>query len=118
MALKLYGSKMSTCTQRVMLVLNELSLSYELVDINMMKGEHKVILVNPLSDALEVDSLRIFESKAISRYLVAEYASSKSTLCIPAKSKDLALFEQAASVEYSYFEPSISKLAYEKMFKK
>lgn len=52
MALKLYGSKMSTCTQRVMLVLNELSLSYELVDINMMKGEHKVILVNPLSDGV------------------------------------------------------------------
>lgn len=45
MALKLYGSKVSTCSQRVMLVLNELNLPYDLVDINMMKGEHKVTLL-------------------------------------------------------------------------
>ncbi|KAI4740416.1 hypothetical protein E4T50_09115 [Aureobasidium sp. EXF-12298] len=121
MALKLYGSSISTCSQRVMLVMNELNIPYDLVDIDMMKGEHKVIFTaRPSVDvpALEVDSLRIFESKAISRYLVAKYAPPKSTLGLPKTSEDLALFEQAASVEYSYFEPSIFKLAYEKLFKK
>ncbi|KAG9590909.1 hypothetical protein KCU77_g4836, partial [Aureobasidium melanogenum] len=124
MALKLYGSKISTCSQRVMLVMNELNIPYDLIDIDMMKGEHKapeyVRDIHPFGKvpALEVDSLRIFESKAISRYLVAKYASPNSTLGLPKTLEDVALLEQAASVEYSYFEPSIFKLAYEKMFKK
>lgn len=49
MALKLYGSKISTCSQRVMLVMNELNIPYDLVDIDMMKGEHKVMLSARLS---------------------------------------------------------------------
>ena len=42
MATKLYGHIVSTCTQRVLFLLDELKLDYELVPINMMKGEHCV----------------------------------------------------------------------------
>jgi glutathione S-transferase len=42
MTIRLHGSKLSTCTQRVMLVLNELELPYEFVAVDMGKGEHKV----------------------------------------------------------------------------
>jgi len=42
MSIKLYGATYSTCTQRVLLVLETLGLQYELASINMMKGEHKV----------------------------------------------------------------------------
>lgn len=39
---KVFGSVASTCTQRVILVCHELGIEYELEDINMMKGQHKV----------------------------------------------------------------------------
>lgn len=43
MTLTLYGSRQSTCTQRVLLVLSELNITdYQPSDINMQKGEHLV----------------------------------------------------------------------------
>lgn len=47
MAIKLYGSTLSTCTQRVLQVLTELDVPYEYSDVNMALGEHKVIQENP-----------------------------------------------------------------------
>jgi len=44
MSIKVYGAVYSTCTQRVLLVLETLGLQYELASVNMMKGEHKVRL--------------------------------------------------------------------------
>jgi len=41
MVLKVYGSAMSTCTRRVALVLNEKEIAYELIEIDVMKGESK-----------------------------------------------------------------------------
>jgi glutathione S-transferase len=58
------------------------------------------------------------ESRAICRYLELKYRG-KGTELIP--SKDAAskgLFEQAASIETSYFDPSASGLVYEMVFKK
>jgi glutathione S-transferase len=40
-AIKLYGMAMSTCTRRVRCVLEELGLPYELVLVDLSKGEHK-----------------------------------------------------------------------------
>ncbi|TIA45876.1 glutathione S-transferase III [Aureobasidium pullulans] len=111
MAMRLYGSKLSTCTQRVMLVLNELDLSYEL--INFIRDVHPFGKL----PAFEDGSLHIFESRAICRYLVAKYASPDSVMLPPTKLEDIASFEQVASVESSYFDTSIFKIAYEKMFK-
>ena len=42
MAIKLYGSRQSSCTQRVLMMLSELGLEYELSDIKLEIGEHKV----------------------------------------------------------------------------
>ena len=68
--------------------------------------------------ALQDGSDRIFESKAICRYLVAKYASDSSELSLPKEARDVGAFEQAASVEFSYFDPVVTKLGYEKLFKK
>ncbi|KAG9664746.1 hypothetical protein KCU64_g462, partial [Aureobasidium melanogenum] len=106
-----------------MLVLNELDLPYELIDVDMSQGEHKrlefVRDIHPFGKlpALEDGSLHVFESRAICRYLVAKYAPSDSALLPLVDPEDLARFEQAASVEYSYFDTSIFKVAYEKIFK-
>lgn len=42
MVIKLYGSRHSSCTQRVLMVLSELNIDYELLDVNVQVGEHKV----------------------------------------------------------------------------
>ncbi|KAH0290414.1 glutathione S-transferase III, partial [Aureobasidium sp. EXF-3399] len=106
-----------------MLVLNELGLPYELVSIDMGKAEHKtpkfVREMHPFGKlpALEDGSLHLFESRAICKYLVAKYASPDSGMSLPELPEDIAMYEQAASVEYSYFDTSVFKLAYEKKFK-
>jgi glutathione S-transferase len=38
----LYGLAMSTCTQRVIATLTEKNLSYKLISIDFLGGEHKV----------------------------------------------------------------------------
>lgn len=40
--LTLYGHIYSTCTQRVVLVLEELGLTYDFQVVDMMQGAHKV----------------------------------------------------------------------------
>ena len=40
--IRLYGSAQSTCTQRVLTTLTEKGLKFELIPIDLMKGEHKV----------------------------------------------------------------------------
>ena len=87
---------------------------------NFFKAVDFVEKVHPFGriPALEDGAVHIFESKAICRYLVAKYATSDSSLTLPQNAGELAMFEQAASVEYSYFEPAVFKLAYELMFKK
>lgn len=44
-------------------------------------------------------------------------AKYDSPLTPPLNVEDLGLFEQANSVGYSYFDPAIEALAYEKIFK-
>lgn len=68
--------------------------------------------------AIEDDGFKVFESKAICRYLVAKNGKGSSELLPSQDAKALAVFEQAASVEASYFDPAITQLAYEKMFKR
>lgn len=59
--------------------------------------------------------MKLFESRAICRYLANKYSQEVNLL---GPESDLGLFEQAASVEYSYFDPPFQKLAYEKIFKR
>lgn len=72
-----------------------------------------------LLPAIEDNGLKLFESRAICHYLVSRYGKGKSTLESEKGSPaEMGKYEQTASVEYSYFDPSMSTLAYEKMFKK
>jgi glutathione S-transferase len=58
------------------------------------------------------------ESRAISRYLELKY-KGKGTELIPSKNAGaVGLFEQAASIETSYFDPYAGGIVYERAFKK
>ncbi|KAF5985099.1 glutathione S-transferase [Fusarium coicis] len=89
-----------------------------------VKGEH--LAPNFVQDfhpfgripVLDDDGTGLFESRAICEYLVAKYGPKSALNRRTDQSyPELATYEQAASVEYSYFDPTMKTLAYEKLFK-
>ncbi|CAE6446681.1 unnamed protein product [Rhizoctonia solani] len=120
---KLYGMPYSTCTKRVVATANEINVKVEIIPVDLAKGEHKKpeyldnyhpFGVIPVLE--DEDGTKIFESRAISRYLVAKYAPGSPLLPTPSDVKAYGLFEQAASIEYSSFDPPASSLTFERVF--
>ncbi|EWZ80299.1 hypothetical protein FOWG_15679 [Fusarium oxysporum f. sp. lycopersici MN25] len=107
MAIKLYGHPASLCTRRVLLVLAEKGIDYEFINVNFIAGEPKeppyeeMMLFGQIP-ALEDGSLRLYETRAIARYLSSKYRDQGNDL-LPAVDdvQGWALFEKFASVEYS-----------------
>lgn len=77
--IKLYGMAMSTCTRRVRCVLEEMGLPYEIILVDLGNGEHKQpahLAIQPFGQVPvleDVDETKIFESRAIMRYLLKKY---------------------------------------------
>ncbi|KAB8265365.1 glutathione S-transferase [Aspergillus pseudonomiae] len=126
MVLKLYGFPASTCTNRVRIVLAEKGLEAEFHPIDLSKGEQKAeSYVNDLHPFGKVPVLQdtetgvqIFESRAITQYLSSKYSSQGTTLSPPESDlKAWALYQQALSIEQAYFDPLVSQIAFEKVFK-
>ncbi|KAJ1305638.1 hypothetical protein OPQ81_000635 [Rhizoctonia solani] len=120
---KLYGMPYSTCTKRVWTTAKEIGVDVKIIPIDLATGAHKKPeyldnyhpfgIIPVLEDE---DGTKIFESRAIARYLVAKYAPDSALLPSPSNPKAYGLFEQAASIEYSTFDPPASSLAFEKVF--
>ncbi|KAL1862771.1 hypothetical protein VTK73DRAFT_6658 [Phialemonium thermophilum] len=105
MVLKLYGSAMAT--SRVLVTILEKELPYELIFIDIAKGDQKSDDYKRLQPfgkvpVLEDDGFVIFESRAICKYLAKKYSSGKK-LIPEGDDKAYGLFEQACSMEQSYF---------------
>ncbi|KIJ60351.1 hypothetical protein HYDPIDRAFT_177446 [Hydnomerulius pinastri MD-312] len=120
MVLKLYGFPTSTCTLRVAVVLKEKNVPFEYHNVDLTKGEHKApgfVVHQPFGQVpyIDDDGLILYESRAIARYIAAKYAS-QGTQLIPTDPTAHALFEQAASIETSNFDPFASGLAWELKF--
>lgn len=103
--MKLYGSLGSTCTRKVLMVFAEKKAEYELVPIDLSKGEHKQPAYcqhQPFGviPVLEDDGFWLYESRAIMRYLDARLPGIELT---PKNLQERALMEQWISVEQSYF---------------
>ncbi|KAJ7500303.1 glutathione S-transferase [Mycena galericulata] len=121
MVLKLYGSALSTCTRRVGMVLVEKKVPFEFVGIDIGKREHKsdgFVVNQPFGQVpyIDDDGFILYESRAICRYIVDKYPDHGPSL-VPTDVKGKALFEQAASIEYSNFDPFCSKAVIEMVFK-
>jgi len=121
MVLKLHGARMSTCTRTVAVVARELNVPYEFVDVDFAKAENKspaFTAVQPFGQVpyIDEDGFKLFESRAISRYLAKKYAS-QGTKLIPTDPKDEAVFEQGVSIESSNFYPHAFGFAFEKVLK-
>ncbi|KAH7928889.1 glutathione S-transferase [Leucogyrophana mollusca] len=123
MVLKIYGFPISICTKRVALVCREKNIPYELVTVDMMTGAHKgeaYTKVQPFGQVpyIDDDGFIVYESRAISRYLTKKYASQGTQELIPTGLKEEALFEQAASIELTNFDPIGNGIADENIFKR
>ncbi|KAJ7097157.1 glutathione S-transferase [Mycena belliarum] len=122
MVLKLVGAGLSVCTMRAALVLVEKKVPFELVSIDMMKGEHKApefVSKQPFGQVpymIDDDGFVLYESRAICRYIEEKYAGQGTPL-VPTDPKGKALFEQAASIEFANFDPFASKAVFENVFK-
>ncbi|KAF8394555.1 hypothetical protein HHK36_020766 [Tetracentron sinense] len=119
--LKVHGSVVSTAALRVITCLNEKDLEFEFVPINMGAGEHKkepFISLNPFGQvpAFEDGDLKLFESRAITKYIAYEYAGKGTQLIYP-DPKKMAILGVWMEVEAHQFDPAASKLIFELVVK-
>lgn len=117
---KVYGHKAATCVQRVLFLLEELSLPYELVHVDLVAGEQKKEDFKKIQPFGKVpvlvdteEGVTIFESRAILRYLAGKH----DQLCGGDTLKDKAIVENWLEVEAHNYNGPISTLVYEKYFK-
>ena len=122
MVLKLVGFTVSPCMLCVALILEEKGVPYELVRIDPFKDEHKLpayLEKQPFGQVpyIDDDGFKLFESRAIARYLALKYGGAGKLIPNQADAQKLAIFEQAVSIELCNFDPSASTLAFENVFK-
>ncbi|KAF2195990.1 glutathione S-transferase [Delitschia confertaspora ATCC 74209] len=118
--LKLHGSAQST--SRVLLTILELSLPYVLVTVDIAKGEHESDEYRRLQPfgkvpVLEDGGLVVFESRAVCRYLCRKYGTEKNLMPSGEDIEAYAKFEQACSVEQSYFAAAAETIGFELFIK-
>lgn len=116
--LTLYGNKIATCTQRVLILLEELNLKYELREIDLMKGQQKdtrYLQLQPFGKvpAIVYGDHKLFESRSILRYI-----AKNNTEDVDLTLNDSHYVDMWLEVESQNFNPPISKFIYEKIFKK
>ncbi|KAF8516161.1 glutathione S-transferase [Hysterangium stoloniferum] len=119
MVLTIYGFAPTAGTRRITLICKELNIPYEFVVVDLAAREHKTpayLEKQPFGQVPAIDDggFKLYESRAIGRYLAAK---AGSPLLPNSDPKKLAEFEVAASIEYSNFDSFASKIAYEKVFK-
>ncbi|TCD71610.1 hypothetical protein EIP91_007357 [Steccherinum ochraceum] len=120
MTIQIYGFPFSVSVRRVLVALKELDVPYELVNVDVTKGENRapeVLAVQPFGQIPYLrdteDDFTLYESRAIARYIVDKYDKDGKSGLIPKGLKAAAKFEQAVSVELTKYDPHVMELAFE-----
>lgn len=111
-----YGDIKATCTQRVLVLLEELSLKYEVKPVDLGKGEQRgeeFMKLQPFGKvpAVEYDDRVLFESRSILRYI----AKNNNDIVDLLGDVDTDIWLEVESQNYN---PHVSKIVNEKLFKK
>lgn len=112
----LYGDPQATCTQRVLILLEELGLKYKMEKVSLAQREQKSEEYMKLQPFGKVPALRygerlLFESRAILRYV----ADRNSDIIDFFPNANVDVWLEAESQNYN---PYASKIVAEKVFKK
>lgn len=115
--LLVYGSKIATCTQRVLILLEELNLKYDLRELDLLRDQHKdprYLALQPFGKvpAVVYGDHKLFESRAILRYI-----AKNNTDDLDLTLDDSVYVDMWLEVESQNFNPVISKYIVEKVFK-
>ncbi len=117
--MKFYNADFSPNTLRVRAVANELDIELDIIDIDLMKGEHKTeayLAINPngkVPTMVDGDFV-LWESRAIMRYL----ASLKPDAGLyPDDNKQRAIIDQWSNWQAIHLGPAMQGLGFELLFK-
>lgn len=113
---EVYGDIKTMCTQRILILLEELNLKYTLKKIDLMKNENKTpefLKLNPFGQlpAIDYGDRTLFESRSILRYIAKNNLDIEDLL----GDTDTDLWLE---IESQQFNQPASKIVYEKVFKK
>ncbi|XP_062088367.1 glutathione S-transferase-like [Humulus lupulus] len=116
--IKVYGPAYSTAAMRVMATLYEKNLDFELIPVDIIKtAEHKkepFLSRNPFGQvpAFEDGDLKLFESRAITKYIANQYRDQGTDLLFR-DPKEQAIESLWSEVEAHHFDPAGAKLNWE-----
>ncbi|CAO2817593.1 unnamed protein product [Amaranthus hypochondriacus] len=118
---KVYGPPLSTAVSRVLCCLLEKQVHYELINVNMAKAEHKspdYLKIQPFGQvpAFQDESITLFESRAICRYISEKYASQGNTKLYGTNPLEKASIEQWIEAESQSFNPPSGVLVFQLAF--
>ncbi|CAI9117009.1 OLC1v1018315C1 [Oldenlandia corymbosa var. corymbosa] len=118
---KVYGPPLSPAVSRVLVCLLEKNVQFQLVPVNMAKGEHKTpdyLKIQPFGQvpAFQDDSISVFESRAICRYVCDKYANQGNESMYSNNPLVKASIEQWIESEAQNFNPPSSILVFQLLF--
>lgn len=121
MAIKVYGPPFSTAVSRVLACLIEKEVPFQLINVNMAKGEHKkpdFLKIQPFGQvpAFQDESISLFESRAICRYIVEKFQNQGNKSLYGTNLLEKASIDQWLETEGQSFNPPSSALVFQLAF--
>ncbi|XP_059636694.1 glutathione S-transferase F10-like [Cornus florida] len=118
---KVYGPPLSTAVSRVLACLLEKDVDYQLITVNMSKGEHKkpdYLKIQPFAQvpAFQDESISLFESRAICRYITDKYPNKGNKGLYGTNPLEKASIDQWLEAEGQSFNPPSSALVFQLAF--
>ncbi|GAV56686.1 GST_C domain-containing protein/GST_N domain-containing protein [Cephalotus follicularis] len=118
---KVYGPPVSTAVSRVLACLLEKDVEFQLFSVNIAKGEQKkadFLKIQPFGQvpAFQDESITLFESRAICRYLCDKYIDKGNKELYGTNPLSKASIDQWVEAEGQSFNPPSSALVFQLAF--
>eukprot|EP00262_Sarcandra_glabra_P008866 TRINITY_DN2277_c0_g1_i1.p1 TRINITY_DN2277_c0_g1~~TRINITY_DN2277_c0_g1_i1.p1 ORF type:complete len:231 (+),score=37.46 TRINITY_DN2277_c0_g1_i1:93-785(+) len=120
-SVKVYGPAMSTAVSRVLACLIEKEMEFQLIRIDMSKGQHKMpdyLKIQPFGQvpAFQDEDISLFESRAICRYICDKHPNGGNKGLLGKNLLERASIEQWLEAEGQSFNPPSSGLVFQLAF--
>ncbi|KAL1351784.1 hypothetical protein HN51_015653 [Arachis hypogaea] len=120
-AVKVYGPTLSTAVSRVLACLIEKDVQFEVIPVDMSKGEHKrpeFLSLQPFGQVpvFQDGNISLFESRAICRYVCEKYAERGNKGLYGTDPLAKASIDQWVEAEGQSFNPPSSALVFQLAF--